>query len=196
MADLKKLTQHLEKRGYFVRCFPSVSQAADYLDGQIDSKSVAFGGSMTLKTMDLYSRLSTHNQVVWHWEGGDLKDAAATDVYISSANALAETGEIVNIDGVGNRVSSLTFGHQAVYFVVGTNKITPDFESALWRARNVAAPKRAQSMRKHTPCAAKADRCYDCQSPDRICRVLSVLWGQPLNHPHMEIILIEQDLGM
>lgn len=196
MADYKKLTEHLERRGYLVRRFPSAAEAADYLDGQIDSRSVAFGGSMTLKAMNLYPRLSTHNQVVWHWEGGDLKDAAATDVYISSANALAETGEIINIDGVGNRVASLAFGHQAVYLVVGANKITPDFESALWRARNVAAPKRAQSMGKQTPCAAKADRCYDCQSPDRICRALSVLWGQPLNHPHMEIILIEQALGM
>ncbi len=196
MADYKKLTEHLERRGYLVRRFPSTAEAADYLDGQIDSRSVAFGGSMTLKAMNLYPRLSTHNQVVWHWEGGDLKDAAATDVYISSANALAETGEIINIDGVGNRVASLAFGHQVVYLVVGVNKITPDFESALWRARNVAAPKRAQSMGKQTPCAAKADRCYDCQSPDRICRTLSVLWGQPLNHPHMEIILIEQDLGM
>ncbi len=196
MADYKKLTEHLERRGYLVRRFHSAAEAADYLDGQIDSRSVAFGGSMTLKAMNLYPRLSTHNQVVWHWEGGDLKDAAATDVYISSANALAETGEIINIDGVGNRVASLAFGHQAVYLVVGANKITPDFESALWRARNVAAPKRAQSMGKQTPCAAKADRCYDCQSPDRICRALSVLWGQPLNHPHMEIILIEQALGM
>ena len=106
---------------------------------------------MTVKEMGLYPRLAAHNQVVWHWEGGALRDAVLTDVYITSANALAETGEIVNIDGNGNRVSSTLYGHQKVYFLVGVNKVAPDFEAALWRARNVAAPKRAQSMGCRTP---------------------------------------------
>lgn len=64
--------------------------------------------------------------------------------------------------------------------MAGTNKIAPDLDSALWRARNVAAPKRAQSMGRKDPMRlVKADRCYDCQSPDRICRVLTVLWAPP-----------------
>lgn len=196
MADFNRLRENLEKRGYTVRVFPSAQQAKDYLDGQIDGKSVAFGGSITLKAMELYPALDRHNRVVWHWEGGERGDAMSTDVYISSVNALAETGELVNIDGTGNRVASTFFGHQAVYFVAGVNKITPDFDAALWRARNVAAPKRAQSMGRKTPCAVKADRCYDCQSPERICQVLGVLWGVPLNGPHMEVIIIEEELGM
>ena len=196
MTDLKKLTANLEKKGYTVRYFDTPQEAAGYLDSKIDGKTVAFGGSMTLKSMELYPRLSSHNPVVWHWEGGDLADAMSTQVYLTSVNAVAETGELINIDGNGNRVASTAFGHQEVYFVAGTNKIAPDLDSALWRARNVAAPKRAQSMGRRTPCAVKADRCYDCQSPDRICRVLTVLWAPPLNHPHMEVILIGQELGM
>ena len=196
MADLEKLRANLEARGFRTAYFPTADEAAAYLDGQIDGKTVGIGGSMTVKEMGLYPRLAAHNQVVWHWEGGALRDAVLTDVYITSANALAETGEIVNIDGNGNRVSSTLYGHQKVYFLVGVNKIAPDFEAALWRARNVAAPKRAQSMGRRTPCAAKADRCYDCKSPERICRGLAVLWARPNATEEMEVVLIGDALGM
>ena len=195
MADWNKLCATLESRGYRVRRFATAREAADYLDAQIDGKTVAFGGSVTLKEMGLYSRLSAHNQVVWHWEGGQKEAAVSTDVYISSVNALAETGELVNIDGAGNRVASTVYGHQAVYFVVGSNKIVPDYDSALWRARNIAAPKNAQRMGLKTPCAVRGDRCYDCKSPDRICQVLTVLWGKPMTLPLMEVILVDEALG-
>ena len=195
MTDLKKLSGTLEELGYTVRCFDTAAQAADYLDRQIDGRTVSFGGSVTLQEMGLYPRLSTHNQVVWHWEGGSLADAMTTDVYISSVNGLAETGEIINIDGTCNRVASTLFGHQTVYLVVGRNKIAPDYESALWRARNIAAPKNAQRLKRKTPCAAKGDRCYNCKSPERICKALTVLWGKPTAVARMEIILVDQDLG-
>ena len=195
MADWNKLCATLESRGYRVRRFATAREAADYLDAQIDGKTVAFGGSVTLKEMGLYPRLSAHNQVVWHWEGGQKEAAVFTDVYISSVNALAETGELVNIDGAGNRVASTVYGHQAVYFVVGSNKIVPDYDSALWRARNIAAPKNAQRMGLKTPCAVRGDRCYDCKSPDRICQVLTVLWGKPMTLPLMEVILVDEALG-
>ena len=195
MTDLKKLSGTLEELGYTVRCFDTAAQAADYLDRQIDGRTVSFGGSVTLQEMGLYPRLSAHNQVVWHWEGGSLADAMATDVYISSVNGLAETGEIINIDGTCNRVASTLFGHQTVYLVVGRNKIAPDYESALWRARNIAAPKNAQRLKRKTPCAAKGDRCYNCKSPERICKALTVLWGKPGGVEHMELILVDQELG-
>ena len=195
MTDLKKLSGTLEELGYTVRCFDTAAQAADYLDRQIDGRTVSFGGSVTLQEMGLYPRLSAHNQVVWHWEGGSLADAMTTDVYISSVNGLAETGEIINIDGTCNRVASTLFGHQTVYLVVGRNKIAPDYESALWRARNIAAPKNAQRLKRKTPCAAKGDRCYNCQSPERICKALTVLWGKPGGVERMELILVDQELG-
>ena len=115
---------------------------------------------------------------------------------LSSVNGLAETGELINIDGAGNRVASTLFGHKRVYFVVGANKIAPDYDAALWRARNIAAPKNAQRLKRKTPCAAKGDRCYDCSSPERICRELVVLWDKPMGVDTMEIVLIDQDLGM
>ena len=195
MTDLKKLSGTLEELGYTVRCFDTAAQAADYLDRQIDGRTVSFGGSVTLQEMGLYPRLSAHNQVVWHWEGGSLADAMTTDVYISSVNGLAETGEIINIDGTCNRVASTLFGHQTVYLVVGRNKIAPDYESALWRARNIAAPKNAQRLKRKTPCAAKGDRCYNCKSAERICKALTVLWGKPGGVEHMELILVDQELG-
>ena len=78
--------------------------------------------------------------------------------------------------------------------MAGRNKLAPDFHQALWRARNVAAPKRAQQMHKKTPCAIRGDRCYDCRSPERICRGLVVLWGPTLGMP-TEVVLIDEDLG-
>ena len=173
MTDWTRLTENLEQRGFTVRRFATKEEAADYLDGQIDGVSVAFGGSMTVQEMGLYPRLAAHNNAVWHWDKAGLEQAAATDVYISSVNGLAETGELINIDGTGNRVSSTLFGHEKVYFVVGKNKIAPDYDKALWRARNIASPKNAQ----------------------RICRGLVVLWEKPKAIQTMEVILIDEELG-
>lgn len=195
MTDWSKLTENLTRRGYTVQHFATAQEAADYLDGQINSVTVGFGGSMTLQEMGLYNRLASHNQTIWHWENGDLAQAAAADVYITSVNGLAETGEIINIDGHGNRVASTIYGHKKLYFVVGANKIAPDFDGALWRARNIASPKNAQRLNKKTPCAVKGDRCYDCKSPERICRALAVLWEKPTGIDEAEVVLVEQELG-
>ena len=117
-----------------------------------------------------------------------------TDMYVTSVNGLAETGELVNIDGIGNRVAGTLFGHRKVWFVVGRNKLAPTYEEALWRARNIGAPKNAQKLHKKTPCAVRADRCYDCKSPDRICRGLVVLW-EAISGMEMEVVLIDEELG-
>ena len=196
MADMERVRKKLEERGFQTSCFTTAKEAADYLDAQIDGATVGIGGSMTIQAMGLSERLSKHNEVIWHWEGGELRRAMLADVYLTSVNGLAETGEIVNIDGNCNRVAASMFGPKRVYYVVGINKIAPDFEKALWRARNVAAPKNAQRLGKKTPCAVKADRCYDCSSPERICRGLSVLWRKPTGFEQAEVVLIEEELGM
>ena len=196
MADLEKLRANLEARGFRTTYFPTADEAAAYLDGQIDGKTVGIGGSMTVKEMGLYPRLAAHNQVVWHWEGGALRDAVLTDVYITSANALAETGEIVNIDGNGNRVSSTLYGHQKVYFLVGVNKVAPDFEAALWRARNVAAPKRAQSPGGRGPRAPTAHPGHGRKSPGRPRPGPSGCWGPPNAPAETGGALIGEALGM
>ena len=196
MADMERVRKNLEERGFQTSCFATAKEAADYLDAQIDGATVGIGGSMTIQAMGLSERLSKHNEVIWHWEGGELRRAMLADVYLTSVNGLAETGEIVNIDGNCNRVAASMFGPKRVDYVVGINKIAPDFEKALWRARNVAAPKNAKRLGKKTPCAVKADRCYDCKSPERICRGLSVLWRKPTGFEQAEVVLIEEELGM
>lgn len=195
MTDYTALTKNLEERGFTPKVFATAAEAADYLDREIDGVSVGFGGSMTVQEMGLYPRLAAHNEAVWHWDKAGLDKAAATDVYICSVNGLAETGEIVNIDGTGNRVASTLFGHKRVYLVVGKNKLAPDYDRALWRARNIASPKNAQRLGVQTPCAAKGDKCYDCKSPQRICRGLVVLWEKPRSVERMEVVLIDEELG-
>ena len=192
----ERVKENLERRGYQVRTFATAAEAADYLDGAIDGATVGFGGSVTLQQMGLAERLGTHNQVIWHWQSGAgvLPQAAQTQVYVTSVNGLVESGEIVNIDGVGNRVSGMFYGHQRVYFVIGRNKLSPTLEEALHRVRNVVAPRNAQRLGKKTPCAAQADRCYDCASPERICRGLVVLW-EPMGGMEMEVVLVDEDLG-
>ena len=195
MTDFTAVKQNLERLGYAVSCFPTAAEAAAYLDRQIDGASVGIGGSMTVEQMGLYDRLRSHNEVFWHWKDPNaLEKAARGDVYLSSVNGLAETGEIINIDGNGNRVAATFFGHKKVYLIVGENKLAKDYDAALWRARNIASPKNAQRLSKKTPCAVKGDRCYDCDSPERICRGLCVFWEAPFMTEY-EVVLIGEPLG-
>jgi hypothetical protein len=201
VKNFVKVKNNLLALGYRVQIFDTASEAADYLNTQIDHETVGFAGSMTLEKMGLYDSLKTHNEVFWHHripEGKtahELRMAAnSAKVYLSSVNALSENGEIVNIDATGNRVASIFYGHERVYLLIGENKIEPDYDSALYRARNVAAPLNAKRLGKKTPCAVKADKCYNCNSPDRICRALSVLWEKPMT-ADIEVLLIHENLG-
>ncbi len=169
MADLKKAAKNLEERGFSVRLFETGAEAADYLDGAIDGKTVGFGGSITLREMGVYERLASHNSVHWHWK----------DTPVS-------TGEAAT--------ASMLYGHEKLYLVAGRNKLAATYDEALWRARNIAAPKNAQRLEKKTPCAVKGDKCYDCKTPERICRGLAVLW-RPMSGMETEVILIDEDLG-
>ena len=188
--------KNLEDRGFSVKVFATGREAADYLDSVLDGTSVGIGGSVSVQQLGLSDRLASHNQVFWHWANGpeELPKAMTAEAYLTSVNGLAETGELLNIDGNGNRVASMLYGHRRVFFLVGKNKLAPTYDEALWRARNVAAPKNAQRLGKKTPCAAKADRCYDCKSPDRICRGLAVLW-QCMSTAEMEVLLVDEELG-
>lgn len=199
--DFNLIEKNLRILGYCVSCFDTSTKAVEYLNMQMDNKIIGFGGSMTLEQMNLYDVLSKHNKVFWHHripDGETSNDvrlkANAAEIYISSVNGLAQTGEIINIDSSCNRVSAIFYGHEKVYLVVGKNKIAYDYDSALYRARNIAAPQNAKRLGVKTPCAKNADRCYNCKSPDRICRGLSVLWGKPMTG-EFEIILVNENLG-
>lgn len=197
MTDFSIVKKNLEDLGYSVQVFATGDEAASYLDSVIDGKSVGIGGSGTVQSICVYDMLVKHNTVYWHWkQDADTarKNAMDTDIYLSSVNALAKTGEMVNIDGVGNRVASTLYGHKKVYYLIGRNKLTETYEDAIWRARNVAAPQRAQQLNRKTPCAVNADRCYNCKSPERVCRCLVTLWGPTCMEA--EVILIDEDLGL
>lgn len=199
--DLQIIAKAFQKHGFETSVFDSASDAAAYLNSKIDSVSVSYGGSMTVAQMGLLDMLKIHNDVIGHWdipEGMTRQEvyekAAITDVYLCSANGASETGELVNIDGHGNRVASTLFGHKKVYFIVGVNKIVPTLEEAMWRARNIASPKNAQRLGRKTPCALKGDKCYDCNSPERICNGF-VIHAHKLSSCETEIVLVNEALG-
>lgn len=195
--DIPRLQKTLEAAGFTVQWFPTAQAAKEALVARFAGKTIGMGGSVTLRDLGLYEALSQRGTVYWHWQqpGPEtLAQAAKAQVYLTSVNALAETGQLVNIDGTGNRISAAAGAHETVCYLVGRNKIAPTFQQALWRARNIAAPKNAQRLNRKTPCAVKADRCYDCKSPERICCGLVVLW-RPMMGQDMEIILVDEDLG-
>lgn len=180
--NFQNVEKNLKDKGYAVTIFETAVEAAEYLNEQLDNQTIGFGGSVTLEQMKLFETLGTHNTVFWHHRIPEGKtsmqirtEANAAEIYISSVNGLAETGEIINIDGNCNRVASIFYGHKKVYLIIGKNKLAKDYDSALYHARNIAAPLNAKRIGAKTPCAVKCDKCYDCKSPERICRGLSVL---------------------
>ncbi len=198
---MDKLKQNLETKGYIVNIFNNKLEAAAYIDSQINDKTVGLGGSVTIHQLDLFNKLSSHNTVYWHDQKPEdmtvmetRKAACRAEIYISSVNAISEDGDIVNIDNTGNRVAATTFGPEKIFLLVGSNKIAKDLESAIYRARNVASPLNAKRLNRKTPCAVKGDKCYNCNSPERICRNLSVFWTKPTGAEY-EVILINEELG-
>ncbi len=199
--EFTKLKNSLELLGYTVSEFNDAEEATKHLANQLSDRTIGIGGSVTVEEMKLYDALVSHNDVYWHMRLPEnmsameaRKRANLSDFYISSVNGIAETGEIINIDNTGNRVSAISFGHDKVYLIIGENKIASSYEEALDRARNIAAPLNAKRLGVKTPCAIKGDKCYDCKSPQRICRNFSVLWEKPTGSEY-EVILIHEKLG-
>lgn len=194
--DLQKTIRNLELRGYTVRYFEKAADAAEYMNAEIQNTTVGIGGCMTAQELGLFDSLSKTNEVYWHWKtpGPEtLAKANAAPVYITSANAMTEDGEILNIDGRGNRLAGQVYGDKKLYIIAGTNKICPDFTSALERARNVAAVKNCKRFPAQTPCKLD-DKCHDCRSAEKICRALLVLWA-PMMGMQAEVVLIGEELG-
>lgn len=192
--DLTRLQKNLEALGYTYRYFPTAQGAVGYLTARLAGKTIGIGGSVSIDSLGLYEKLSEQNTVHWHWKtpGPEtLAQAAQAQVYLTSVNAIAETGELLNIDGTGNRISAALGAHELVCYLVGINKVAEDFDKALWRARNVAAPLNARRLQRKTPCALKEElKCYNCKSPDRICNGLSVLWRPMGGVQETQVILV------
>jgi L-lactate utilization protein LutB len=166
---------------------------------------VGLGGSVTLRQINLPEQLrQSGHTVADHWvaraEGASTEELTEirrrqlnSDVFITSANALTETGELVNIDGAGQRVAAMIFGPKRVIVVAGTNKIVKDVDSAVRRARNVAAPINAWRLKVRTPCA-QTGVCSDCDSRDRICNITTIIHRAP-SLTDTTVILVDEPLG-
>lgn len=115
------------------------------------------------------------------------------DWYLGSANAISLGGEIINIDGTGNRVAAMIYGPDNVLLIVGANKLAPDSESALKRARNTAAPVNAASFGLDTPCS-QAGSCMDCLKDNCICNYITLTRHcKPAGR--IKVIIVGEDLG-
>lgn len=198
MADLEKTGKNLERRGFRVHRFASGAEAADYLVQTLHGTSIGIGGSVTIDTLGVYDRLCESNEVFWHWKNHapeTRERAGKAETYLCSANGVSENGEIVNIDGFGNRVAGTIYGPERVFLVVGRNKIAPDLTGAIDRARNIAAPLNARRLNRHTPCAVGEPRCHDCRSPEKVCGVMTVFFMPPTSIKEFHVILVDEDLG-
>lgn len=198
MMNIEKTIKNLELRGFSVKHFEKGEEAAQYLSSQIQNTEVGIGGCMTAQEINLFDILSEKNTVHWHWKekGFDVLYAEnASPVFITGANAITEQGEIINIDGRGNRLAGQVFGiDKMVYVVSSTSKICEDFESAVTRARQVAAVTNGKRFPYDTPCK-KDGKCHDCRHPERFCNAMLVLWGPLFNMKGIEVILIDEELG-
>lgn len=198
MADLEKTGKNLENRGFRVHRFASGAEAAEFLVQTLHSTSIGIGGSVTIDTLGVYDRLCGSNEVFWHWKNHapeTRERAGKAETYLCSANGVSENGEIVNIDGFGNRVAGTIYGPERVFLVVGRNKIAPDLTGAIDRARNIAAPLNARRLNRHTPCAVGEPRCRDCRSPEKVCGVMTVFFMPPTSIKEFHVILVDEDLG-
>jgi len=192
--------RNLILNGFSVRYFENGGDAGDTLLGSIDvSESVGIGGSVTLTDLGIYNRLKQRgNQVHWHGAPGTdkkkaLAAAATADVYLSGTNAVTEDGRLINIDGTGNRLSSLLFGHDRIYIIVGVNKISRNYEEAMIRIKNVVCPQNTERLGLDTPCR-HLGKCTNCDSPQRICNATLILDRQPAA-VKINIFLINENLG-
>ena len=182
--------------------FETAAEAKEYLLGEVGADmSVGFGGSVTLDEMGIYQALKDKgNEVYWHWyieEGSDrldtMKKAMFTDVYMSGVNGLTEDGRIVNIDGTGNRLASMLFGHKRLFLVCGVNKISRNVEQSLIRIKNIACPLNTQRLNIPTPCQ-KAGKCMNCNSERKICNATLIMEGQHGGIP-TTVVLIGEKIG-
>ena len=163
---------------------------------------IGVGGSLTIRGLGILEKLEAEGYTIYdHWKPGLSKEKIleirksqmTSDLFLSSANAVTLNGELVNIDGIGNRVNSTNFGPGKVILVVGYNKIVEDVQEGINRVKNIAAPLNARRLNIDVPCA-KVGKCVDCNSPNRICRVLVILERKP-SLTDIFVILVGEELG-
>lgn len=183
--------------------FPTVEEAQKKVFSYFtEGCSVSFGGSMTLDETGMLTALR-HDPNIRLIDRAAAKspeetkklyhEALNADFYLMSTNAITASGELVNIDGTGNRVAALIYGPETVIILAGMNKVAANVEEALSRVHNVATPMNCNRLNKNTPCAATGI-CGDCLSPDCICNQVVVTRRSGIAG-RIKVILIGEELG-
>ena len=195
--------ESLKKHGFEATFCATRQEAVDFIMGMAaDCRTVGIAGTHTARALGIVPMLENAGKKVydhWQFKGGTpeelqcRKDQSRADLFISSTNALTMTGEIVNRDGCGNRINAMTFGPGKALVVAGKNKIVQDLNAAIARLEHTAGPIRAMSLNRKTPCV-KTGHCMDCDSPERICRITSIIHRQPILSK-ITVLILDENLG-
>jgi L-lactate utilization protein LutB len=164
---------------------------------------VGIGGSVTIRDIGLVDAIEKQGNTIFMDWGKPLelkeklkkrRDALTSDIYLTSSNAITLQGQLVNIDGTGNRVSAMIFGPRKVIIIAGANKLVDTLDEAFARIRNIAGPLNGQRLNLKTPCAMTGKCTIDCDSPDRMCKVTVILEKKP-TLSDITIVLVGESLG-
>ena len=172
----------------------ALKQALELIE---ENSTISMGGCMSAHEIGLVQALQEGNYQYLDRSKMEPREgllaAYDSDVFLSSANAMTSDGILVNIDGNSNRVSCIAQGPKKVIFIVGMNKVCDDLDSAMKRARNVAAPINAQRFEVKTPCK-ETGKCFDCKSPDTICcQFLITRYSRHTDRIH--VLLVNDTIG-
>jgi len=165
-----------------------------------DTDTVGMGGSATIEELNLKSELEKRGNIIYNHQGLAQEEARivrckelTADVFLASTNAVTLDGELINVDGAGNRVAAMSFGPKMVIVVVGANKIVKDEEAGRKRIKLQAAPMNATRLSCKTPCVTTGI-CTECNSPERICMITSIIHMAPRGSV-FHIIVVGENLG-
>jgi hypothetical protein len=196
------VVKELKAKGYEALYVPSKEMALEEVLKLIpENVSVGVPGTVTIRDIGAMEKLAERGcKISHHWNPAlspeervqVLRDEYNADYFLTSANAITRDGKIVNIDGTGNRVSAMAWGHNTLIFVIGINKVAATLDDAIARART-ATPPNALRLKGETPCT-KTGYCMDCNSPARACRALLIL-ERPTFGRKSHVILVGEDLG-
>lgn len=185
----KKAVDALTKNEFTAVYVSTAAEAAAFIMNHVKpGTKVGFGGSMTIKNMGMQDKVKAAGGIVLDHGVPGLtleervaiaKEELLSDLFLCSSNAITLDGALVNIDGMGNRVSAMSFGPQKVIVVVSTDKICKDEKAAFERLEGIAAPMNNKRLDTVNPCT-KTGGCVNCQLKTRICRVYSVIRKKPM----------------
>lgn len=201
----EKVVESLGRNGFTSVYCPTVGIACDYILAQAaESETIGFGGSLSVAGMGVIDPLrEAGKELLIHGAPGlSLEERLAImrrqltcDLFLTGTNAVTVSGFLVNIDATGNRVASMFFGPSKVIVVAGRNKIVEgDAQDAVQRVKSWATPPNAKRLNFNTPCA-RTGFCSNCTSPERLCRVTTILERKP-RFTDVHVLVVNEELGL